>query len=165
MNEILATMLKQLADHIGYVLVVARGDGKVLVLGTDNAPNRLTSINAWSPLEHDVVAYRTRHYARIVAAIKRRFGALSEDGFGLWFHADPREICAAIEEYSLATGERVRDGVFELNARVWVKDFGPGEIEGFTDRGARVTLERHVGGLREVLAPRSLMKPYLRAVA
>lgn len=164
-NRILAMMLKQLADRVGYVLVVARGDAKVLLLGTDNAPNRLVSINSASPLEHDVFAYATPHYRAIVASLKRRFGALAEDGFGLWFHIDPSEICAAIEEFDLASGVRTRDGIFELAGRVWVKDFGPGEIQAFTDRGARVRLDRHKGGLHEVLSPRSLMKPYLRAVA
>lgn len=164
-GKILHMILQHLTDGAGYVLVVARGDGKVLVLGTDNAANRLIAINAWSPLEHDVFAYRSPHYAHIVASIKRRFSAASEDGFGVWFHADASEICAAIEEFSLATGERMRDGIFEVNGRVWVKDFGPGEIKAFSDRGARVQLEQHKGGLREVLVPRSLMKPYLRAVA
>ncbi len=164
-HEILNMTLKRILDHVGYVLIVARGDGKVLVLGTDNARNRLISINAASPLEHFVTAIRTDHYADIVRALKRRFAALAEDGFGLWFHVDPRELRAAIDEFDLATGQRVRDGQYAVNGRAWVKDLGGGTIAAITERGCRVRLDRPRGAVREVIAPRSLMKPYLRAVA
>lgn len=161
--EFLNMTLKRIHDLVGYVLVVARGDGKVLVLGTDNARNRLIAINAASPLEHEVRAYRTDHYAVIVDHLRRRFRPLSEDGFGLWFHADPRELFAAIEEYDLATGKRVRLGEhLRVAGRATVKDFGPGTIMSIDERGAVVKLDRPKGNLTEVIAPRALLKPHLR---
>lgn len=160
----LTTALTRVLDLAGYVLIVARGDGKVLVLGTDNAPNRLISINSASPLEHEVLAYRTDHFQKIVDALRRRFGALSVDGLGVWFEADLNAIRCTIAEYDLASGMRVRDGPFELYGPVWVKGAGAGTISALTERGAVVKLRDPKGELREVIAPRSLMKPHLRSI-
>jgi hypothetical protein len=102
--------LQRIQDHRGYILVVARGDAKVLLLGTDNAPNRLIAINGASPLDHHVNAYRTDHYELIVSRIKRRFRDFSEDGLGVWFHVDPSVMLAAVEEFDLSTGARITHG-------------------------------------------------------
>lgn len=163
--EFLNMTLKRIHDHVGYVLLIARGDGKVLVLGTDNARNRLISINAASPLEHEVYAYRTDYFHEITAQLRRRYQLLSEDGFGLWFHVDPRELAAAIEEFDLESGKRVRIGAaLCVGGRATVKDLGPGTITSLNARGAVVKLDRPKGRVTEITAPRSLLKPHLRAL-
>lgn len=167
-SEILNMTLRRLHDLVGYILIVARGDGKVLVLGTDNAPNRLTAINAASPLEHDVRIYRTDHYAKILAALKHRFRAWSEDGLGVWFHLDPSELYAAIDEFDLGTGARVRMGKYlAVGGRAWVKGLGPGTISSLDSRtgAATVRLERPVRDLTQVIATPSMIKPHIRAAA
>lgn len=147
----------------GYVLVVIRGDGKTLVLGTDNAVNRLHLIHGASSLEHEVRAFRTDHFARIVAAIASQFALLADDAFGSWFHVDGSAIVAAIEEFNLETGERVSAGPFKVGARAWIKSVGPGVIRRLQHNRAVVALDDPKGDLREVVAPFRLMKPVLRA--
>lgn len=167
MTPEIRTAMSAIRDHLGYVLVIERGDGKVLVLGTDNAPNRLIAINSWSPLEHFLHAFRTDHYAQIVSALQYRFGQWSLDCFGIWFHIDAREILAAIAEFDLETGERKRVGLLQLQGPVWVKGIGAGTIAHIdaTTGGAIVRLREPRGALKQVMAPRRLMKPYLRPVA
>lgn len=161
--EILNMTLKRIQDRAGYVLVVARGDGKVLLLGTDNARNRLIAINGASPLEHEVWAFRTDYFREIAAQLRARFDLYSDDAFGLWFHTDPRVLLDAIEEFDLATGRRVRMGeLLRVDGRVTVKDFGAGVIRSIDARGAVVKLDNPRGGLSQVIAPRSLLKPHVR---
>lgn len=161
--EILNMTLKRVHDLVGYVLIVARGDGKVLLLGTDNARNRLIAINACSPLEHDVSVYRTDHYRNIVEAVRERHKPYSVDGFGLWFEMDPSTLRAAVEEFDLATGNRTRMGEWlRVGGRATVKNVGPGTIESMNERGALVTLDRPKGNVRQVIAPRALLKPHFR---
>lgn len=165
-KDILTMTLTRIQDLVGYVLVVARGDGQVLVLGSDNAPNRLIAINAASPLEHEVSIYRTDHYQTIVDALRVRFRTYSADGFGIWFQMDPSEIRNAVEEFDLATGQRVRMGLWlKVGGRATVKEFGPGTISSMNERGAVVQLDRPKGNVRQVLAPRVLLKPHLRAIS
>lgn len=166
--EVSTMSLDHIQEDAGYVLVVERGDGKVLILGTDNARNRLIAINAASPLEHFVRAFRTPHYAAIVAALKHRYGRWSEDGLGVWFHVDARELVVAVEEFDLATGRRVRAGPWlRVGARTLVKGIGFGHVKSIDalTGGARVLLERPFRDLKEVIASPSMLKPHMRAPA
>lgn len=163
--EFLNMTLRRIQDHVGYVLVVARGDGKTLLLGTDNARNRLALINGASPLEHVVRAYRTDHYAAIARSIASRFRLMSEDGFGLWFLEDPGRLHEAIDEYDLQTGRRMRAGLLEVGSPAWVKTMGSGVITKLDDHNVTVRLDQRRGNSDLVFAHRSLVKPYIRAAA
>jgi hypothetical protein len=155
--------LKRVHDLVGYVLIVSRGDGKVLVLGTDNARNRLIAINACSPLEHEVFVFRTDHFRAITNALQQRYRPYSIDGFGVWFEMDLSVLLAAVDEFDLGTGLRVRMGLhFCVGGRVTVKDTGSGTIASLNERGAIVKLDRPKGNVSQVIAPRSLLKPHLR---
>lgn len=163
--EVSTMSIFQLQEAAGYVLLVERGDGKVLILGTDNARNRLIAINAASPLEHFVRAFRTAHYAAIVAALKHRYGRWSEDGLGVWFHVDARELVTAIEEFDLATGLRVRAGPWlRVGGRALVKGVGFGQVKSIDARtgGAVIRLEHPVRDLKEVIATPGMVKPHVR---
>lgn len=109
-NRVLEMMLTRIVDRAGYVLVVGRGGGKTLLLGTCNAGNRLVAINAASPLEHEVRVFRTEHYAAIVQSLRERFRSVAEDGFGLWFDVDACEIVAAVEECAIGSDRWPRTG-------------------------------------------------------
>jgi hypothetical protein len=157
--EFLNMTLKRVHDLVGYVLIVARGDGKVLVLGTDNARNRLIAINACSPLEHDVFVYRTDHFREITQTLQARYKPYSVDGFGLWFELDLSTLRDAIAEFDLGTGQRVRMGPhLRVGGRATVKDMGAGTITAINERGAVVALDRPKGSVRQVIAPRALLE-------
>jgi hypothetical protein len=163
--EFLNMTLKRIHDQLGYVLVVARGDGKTLLLGTDNARNRLALVNGASPLEHVVSAYRTDHFREIARSVASRFRLVSEDGFGLWFLEDPNRLHEAIAEYDLETGKRIRAGLLEVGAPAWVKTMGSGVVTKLSDYDVAVRLDQPRGKSEVVYAHRSLVKPYIRAAA
>ncbi|MBK8916411.1 MAG: hypothetical protein IPM64_17740 [Phycisphaerales bacterium] len=117
-----------------------------------------------SPLEHVVTIWRTDHAKAIAAEVARRFQPFCDDCFGLWFHLDPSDLSAAIEEFDLGTGRRVRMGVLRVGHAAWVKGIGSGVIESIARERAVVRLARPYRTTSHVIAHRSLLKPHLRTV-
>lgn len=171
MTEAFRMTLSKLNPHAGHILVVGRGDSKVLVLGTANAGNRLGFVAQASPLELDVTALETEHYREIERDLIVRFGAYRDDGYGHWLQAEYGQVVAALNEYDLDTGARIRSGTLKIGDRVFVPTIGKGEITGFVTGAAaarmgmqsseRVTVFSEDAG-RFVSAPRAMVKPVLR---
>ena len=69
-----------------------------------------------------------------------------------------------LNDYDFETGRRWRDARFELGSRVRVQGAGKGSIAGFQGQMILVKLEAPSGAVREVLAPKSLVKPVLRLI-
>jgi hypothetical protein len=156
-------LLQKLNPCAGYVLIVGRGDGKVLILGTPNAGNRLAFINAQSSLEHEVHALETERYREIERDLIERFRAYADDGLGHWVHADYLDVVKAMDEYDADTGRRTRNGSLAIGDRAYVPALGcKGRVEGF--EGSRVIFqpERREG---HYTVPRSQIKPVLRPAA
>lgn len=166
-HEFLNLSVKNICDGQGYVLVVARdGGGRTLLLGTDNAVNRLILINGASPLEHVVRAYRTDHFARIVAEIVQQFGQVSCDAFGAWFHLDANKIHAAIAEYDLATGDRQRVGQIERGKCVWVRGSGIGTVKSISAKGELIVdLDEPIGNMARLRVWHWMARPHMREAA
>lgn len=164
-------MLEKLNPHAGHILVVGRGDSKVLVLGTANAGNRLSFIGQASPLELDVTALETEHYRVIEADLIARFRAYSDDGYGHWLQAEYGEVLKALSEYDLGNGRRVRSGNLALGDRAYIPGIGKGQVTGFLTGAAaarigmesaeRVTILHEELG-KYVSAPRSWVKRVIR---
>jgi hypothetical protein len=131
MNEALRMTLSKLNPHAGHILVVGRGDSKVLVLGTANAGNRLSFISQASPLELDVTALETEHYREIERDLVARFSAYRDDGYGHWLQTEYNCVVAALNEYDLETGARIRSGDLKIGDRAFVPGIGKGEVTGF----------------------------------
>ena len=157
-NPTLEQFMATLLPGEGYVLVVGRGDGKTLILGTDMAPERLAMINGASPLEHDVRAIRTPHYKLIAAHLRERFRAYADDVFGLWVLADHSAVVEAIEDYDPSSGERIRNGALYIGDTGYVRSVGKGLVTGF--RGDRVLMR--FGGIASLI-PRKYVKNVVRA--
>lgn len=159
-NPILDRFMAHLIPGAGYVLVVGRGDGKTLILGTENAGPRLTLINGASPLEHEVRAVRTEHWERIAHCLRERFRWLADDAFGLWVHADFAEVVEALEDYDPISGERMRFGAIYKGDIGYVKEHGKGVVRGF--RGHRVVMKF---GEALFLVPHTMVKTVVRVPA
>lgn len=156
-TEILDKLMATILPGAGYVLVIGRGDGKTLILGTENAGPRLAMVNGASPLEHQVRAVRTDHFKLIAACLRERFRAFADDCFGLWVAADFTEVAEALEDYDPATGERIRDGALYVGDRGYVRAVGKGTVTGF--RGGRVLLRF---GDAVFPVPRSMVKSVVK---
>lgn len=162
-------MLSSIKSEAGHVLVVGRGDCKVLILGTSNAKNRLVAINGASPLEHDVRALETEHYRAIERDLALRFRAYREDGLGQWVTAEFEDVVKALDEYDADTGARKKCGPLELGERAWVHSVGKGDILGFVTVDAthdgppieRVVVRMDATG-QPLAVPRQYVKPVLR---
>lgn len=159
-NPILERFMAKLIPGEGYVLVVGRADGKVLITATDNAPGRLALINGASPLEHEVRAVRTQHYKLLAQHLRERFRNCADDAFGLWVIADYSDVVEALEDYDPATGERLRNAHLYVGDTGYVRHMGKGEVRAF--RGDRVLMR--FGEITSYI-PRSLVKCVVRVPA
>lgn len=171
MNEALQMLLSKLNPHAGHIIVAGRGDSKVLVLGTANAANRLSFIAQASPLELEVTALETEHYRVIEADLVARFRAYADDCYGHWLQSEHADVLAALGEYDLDTGARIRCGNLKIGDRAFVKGVGKGQITGFTTLAAAARIgmestERIVVFTEDrgqyVSASRSMVKPIVR---
>jgi hypothetical protein len=157
-NPILERFMAILLPGEGYVLIVGRGDGKTLIIGTDNAGPRLALINGASPLEHNVRAVRTHHYKLITAQLRERFRLFADDAFGHWVHADFSDVVEAAEDFDPISGERIRNGALYVGDTGYVSKVGKGIVKGF--RGDRV-LMRFTDEITSLI-PRSCVKSVVR---
>lgn len=167
-------LLDKLNPHAGHIVVCGRGDSKVLVLGTANAGNRLSLIAQSSPLELEVKALETEHYREIEHDLIARFGAYRDDGYGHWLQTEYQSVLAALDEYDLNTGARIRSGALKIGDRAYVPGLGKGQVTGFVTQEAAARIggqaaERVVIFLEEVgkfvHAPRRIVKPVVRPAA
>lgn len=164
MNEALQVQIRKMNPHAGHVVVLGRGDGKVLILGTANPQVRLHLVIDASPLEHEVCAIESEHFRTIAIDLGKRFRHLADDCYGHWVMAEYSEVIQALGDYDTRTGARWRSGNVGLGQTVWVTKLGRGEVTEFeSGRSERVRVRMHFGGV--VGVPRSYVKPILRASA
>jgi hypothetical protein len=159
--QILKTIRRPKAAHI---VILERDDGHTYFASTFNPQGVVLRLNGAGFLTHRCQVVDSPHAEAIVEAVGRQFELHRRDAFGPWYVADYDDVLRVLNDYDTETGRRWRDARFEIGARVRVTGAGKGAIKGFRGQMLIVTLDTPSGAAREVIAPKSLVKPVLRLI-
>jgi hypothetical protein len=125
----------------GYLVALPKA-GRVMLLGTARVESRLVALRAAGVLDQaaelELQIYPTEHFAVILRELCLRLRLARADAFGHWIDATAAEVAAAIADYDLETGARVKSGELQLGDRGHVEGIGEVEVAGFS-------ISRHPG--------------------
>jgi hypothetical protein len=157
--------LKSLRPQAAHILIVERDDGHTHLISTFNPRGVIARLNGAGMLTHRWQAVDSEHAESIVAAVGMEFRHARHDAFGPWYASDYDDVLRVLNDYDPATGKRWRDARFEIGSRVQVTGAGRGHVKSFRGPMVVVKLETPQGDSREVIAPKSLLKPVLRLIS
>lgn len=159
--QILHAIHRPTAAHI---VIVERDDSHTYLASTFNPEGCVRRLNGAGLITHRCQVVDSPYSEEIVEAVGREFKLHRQDAFGPWYVADFDDVLRVLNDYDMQTGRRWRDARFEVGARVQVQGAGKGCIKSFHGQKLVVSLDAPVGAAREVIAPRSLVKPVLRLI-
>lgn len=158
-------LLAKLRPKASHILIVERDDGHTFLKATFNPRTALQTLNGAGMLTHRWQAIDSPHAEEIALRVAGEFEVYRVDAHGPWFIAEYDDVLRTLQDFDIATGKRVRDDRFQLQQPVQVESVGRGVISAFSGRLIVVKLDQPRGNVSRVLAPRSLVKPVIRADA
>lgn len=143
-----------------HVVVMERSDGYVGFAASRTPNDYLVAVSKHAIIERTEV----RPIMRSESVVEQLCGGFEFDPGNRWGPIEFDKAIAELEAFDPLSGERRSLDYFVRGDRVWVKGAGKGAIRGFTPSGRFVVdLEEPAGRLQRVEAPRSLVKPLIRA--
>lgn len=149
--------------------------GAVTFLVTRHPAAQIEHLGTQLQIDRSLVV-TTPHAERIANELRTELAEKQLTTFGThpYFQADWEDVEQLVGEFDPATGQRLRRGDVSVGARVQVALEVPegqppknarGEVTGIHGRRYLVRLDKPVGAVVSMWAPRSLIKPIVRACA
>lgn len=143
-----------------HVVVMERSDGYVGFAASRSPNDYLVAVGKHAIIERTEV----RPMCHSESVVEQLCGGFEFDPGNRWGPIDFEKAIAELDAFDPMSGERRSLDYFVRGDRVWVKGAGKGRIRAFTHSGRFVVeLDVMVGGMTRVEAPRSLVKPLIRA--
>ncbi len=143
-----------------HVVVMERSDGYVGFAASRSPNDYLVAVSKHAIIERTEV----RPVMHSESVVEQLCGGFEFDPGNRWGPIDFDRAIAELNAFDPLTGDRHSLDYFVRGDRVWVKGAGKGRIRAFTHSGRFVVeLDEMIGGATRLEAPRSLVKPLLRA--